>query len=219
MHVVVQILDGSLPQMRIKALWVYDRGRYTRHGCQSRILEVIEKLSGGKMKKVLLILASTLALTACKTVQIENGEVPDEYLARAKKLEGVYAGSFEGRPAELKITFEGNRPVLTYKDNRGESLLLPECHAAINNLKWVYVANKGVVDSVGFYFDPGLCAVDGREVVLSFTKDYNTIRLSLLQRRVYERNCRWEVSDPRTGPREICEINQRDINMNGKFSR
>jgi hypothetical protein len=171
------------------------------------------------MKRFILLLLATTALVACKTVSIENGEVPDEYLARAKKLEGVFTGSFEGRRGELSITFQGNRPVLTLKDIRGESLLLPQCQSNINDLKWVYVTRKGAVDSAGFYFDPGRCFVDGREVVLSFADNYNTIRVSLLERRVTERNCRWEVGDPRYGPREYCEYVQRDINLYGKFSR
>lgn len=171
------------------------------------------------MKRILMLFLATAALTACKTVQIENGEVPDEYLARAKKLEGVFAGSFEGRRGELTITFQGNRPVLSLKDTKGADLLLPQCESSINDLKWVYVTRKGAVDSAGFYFHPGRCFVEGREVVLSFGDNYNTIRVSLLERRVTERNCRWEVGDPRTGPREYCEYTQRDINLYGKFAR
>ncbi|MEK2646968.1 hypothetical protein [Bdellovibrio sp. BCCA] len=171
------------------------------------------------MKRFVLLLLATMALAACKTVKIENGEVPDEYLSRAKKLEGVYSGSFEGRRGQLTITFQGNKPVLLYKDARGDSLVMPECRSSMNDLKWVYVTRKGAVESAGFYFDPGVCMIDGREVVLSFADDYNTIRVSLLDRRVYDRRCRWEVTDPRRGPQEICEIVQRDMTLNGKFSR
>ncbi|WP_374029316.1 hypothetical protein [Bdellovibrio bacteriovorus] len=171
------------------------------------------------MKRFILLLLATTALAACKTVQIENGEVPDEYLARAKKLEGVYSGSFQGRRGQLTITFEGNKPILLYKDTRGESLLMPECRSSIDNLKWAYVTRKGVVESVGFYFDPGICNIDGREVMLSLSNNYNTIRLSLLERRYFDRRCRWEVRDPRHGPTEVCEVFQRDVTLEGKFSR
>jgi len=171
------------------------------------------------MKRFILLLLATTALAACKTVKIENGEVPDEYLSRAKKLEGVYSGSFEGRRGELRISFEGNKPVLSYKDARGESLVMPECRASINDLKWVYVTRKGAVDSAGFYFDPGVCMIDGREVILSFSDNYNTIRVSLLDHRVWDRRCRWEVTDPRRGPQEYCEVTQREIYLQGKFSR
>ncbi|KHD88677.1 MAG: hypothetical protein OM95_07690 [Bdellovibrio sp. ArHS] len=171
------------------------------------------------MKKFVLLLVATMALTACKTVKIENGEVPDEYLARAKKVEGVYQGSFEGRRGELTIAFQGNRPVLSYKDARGDSFVMPQCQSSVNDLKWAYVTRKGAVESVGFYFDPGVCYMDGREVVLSFSDDYNTIRVSILDRRYFDRRCRWEVTDPRYGPREICEVTQRDVTLNGKFSR
>lgn len=171
------------------------------------------------MKRFLVLLVATLALTACKTVDIENGEVPEEYLSRAKKVEGVYQGSFEGRTGELKIVFEGNRPILSYQDRNGEGLLPTGCRSAINNLKWAYVTRKGAVDSVGFYFDPGVCYIDGREVVLSFSKDYNSIRLSLFQRRQVERRCRWEPGGPGRPPYEVCEHYQNDITLQGRFSR
>lgn len=171
------------------------------------------------MKRFLMLLVATMALTACKTVKIENGEVPDEYLARAKQLEGVYHGSFEGRSGQLTITFEGNKPLLLYKDSRGDSLLATQCRSSVNNLKWAYVTRKGAVESVGFYFDPGLCMIDGREVQLSFSKDYRSIRLSLLERRYMERRCRWEGGGPNFPPREVCDYVQNDINLYGKFSR
>lgn len=171
------------------------------------------------MKRFLLLMLATTALAACKTIQIENGEVPDQYLSRAKKLEGVYYGSFEGRRGSLTISFQGNKPVLSYKDSRGDSLVLPQCQSSINNLKWAYVTNKGAVSSVGFFFDPGVCHIQGREVVLNFSKDYSSIRVDLLEQRVLDRQCRWEVQDPRYGPREYCEYVQRDVNLQGQFSR
>ncbi len=40
------------------------------------------------MKRFLLLLFAITALAACKTIQIEDGQVPDQYMSRAKKLEG-----------------------------------------------------------------------------------------------------------------------------------
>lgn len=171
------------------------------------------------MKKMVLVLTGILFLVSCKTVTIENGEVPSEYLAQAKKFEGVYVGSFEGVRGELKITFEGNKPVLSLKNAIGEDLYKPSCHAKINNLKWVAINNDKLVDAVAFYLDPGHCFIDGREVQLSFSNDYSTIHASIVERRYNERQCRWEVTDPRIGPREYCEYVQRDLVVRGKFKR
>ncbi|WP_415064269.1 hypothetical protein [Bdellovibrio sp.] len=171
------------------------------------------------MKRFILMLLATTALVACKTIEIENGEVPDEYLARAKKLEGVYSGSFEGRRGEMTIAFEGNRPVLSFKDSRGDSFMPSSCKSSINDLKWVYVNRKEAVDSAAFYFDPGTCFIQGREVVLYFSKDYNTINVRILEYQKTERRCDWSVPDPVRGPIEHCEVNRVDVTLNGKFSR
>ena len=171
------------------------------------------------MKKLTLILVGFFALVSCKTVSIENGEVPYEYLGQAKKFEGVYSGSFEGVRGDLKVSFEGNKPVLTMKNVNGEDLFKPSCHSKINNLKWVSIDNDKNVDAVAFYFDPGLCFIDGREVVLSFANDYQKIHVSVLEHRYTERRCRWEVSDPRVGPREVCEYVDRDVTSRGTFKR
>lgn len=171
------------------------------------------------MKRLLLSVVALLALASCKTVKFENGEVPSQYLSQAKKLEGVYQGSFQGLRGKLVISFEGNRPYVRMTDNAGRDLALPQCRANIHQLKWAYINNKKQVKSVGFYFHPGSCFVEGRELVLDFNKDYNVISASILDRRVVDRHCRWEVHDPRRGPQEICEYVYRDIYFTGKFSR
>ena len=171
------------------------------------------------MRNWLLLLGSTLALLGCKTVEIENGEVPAEYLSQAKQLEGVYQGSFVGVRGELRITFEGNKPILEMQKLDGSDLYKPACQSKINNLKWVSLDNDKKVDGASFYFDPGNCFIDGREIQLSFSDDYRKIHVSILERRITERQCRWEVADPRLGPREYCEYVQKDLTSRGSFKR
>lgn len=171
------------------------------------------------MKRLLLSAVALLALASCKTVKFEDGEVPSQYLAQAKKLEGVYQGSFQGLRGKMIVSFEGNRPYVRMVDTAGGDLVLPHCRANIHQLKWAYINNKKQVKSVGFYFHPGSCFVEGRELVLDFNKDYNVITASVLDRRLVDRRCRWEVYDPRRGPQEVCEYVTRDIYLTGKFSR
>lgn len=171
------------------------------------------------MKRILLVAAAALALTACKT-DIKNGEVPNEHLSRAKQLEGVYSGSFQGRRGELKITFEGNRPVLSFTDTKGNPGLLGErCQESINDLKWVDVSRKGSINSAGFYYSGGFCVIAGDEVVLDFSNGNKTIKVSVLAQRVQERRCQWVGGGPNNPPREVCDITFRDTYYSGKFSR
>lgn len=171
------------------------------------------------MKNLIILLLISLVFVGCKTVNIKDGEVPHKYLHRAKQLEGVYHGSFEGRKGKIRIIFEGNRPVLLAQDSRGDDLLLPKCRTSINHLKWVEVSHKKNVKSAAFYFDPGLCDIGGREVILSFSDNYNRIHLRVLDRSVYEKQCRWEIHNPVYGPTWDCTMVRNNFYLNGRFSR
>ncbi|MGZ3769144.1 MAG: hypothetical protein ACXVCR_03800 [Bdellovibrio sp.] len=165
------------------------------------------------MRNLLFLLLSTMVFAGCKTIEIKNGVVPDQYLHQAKKLEGVYLGSFEGRAGKIKIIFEGNRPVLLAQDFRGNDLILPRCQTSINHLKWVQVSHKKNVKSAAFYFDPGVCDIHGHEVILSFDDNYDRISLRILDHSVYDDQC-----FP-NGPYRDCSAIQHDFYLNGWFSR
>lgn len=171
------------------------------------------------MRGLLVLLVSASLLSSCKMVEIENGEVPPEYLSQAKKLEGVYRGAFDGNAGDLAIVFQGNRPVLSFRGHDGGGLLPDYCHSEINSLKWASVNRKGFLDSVGFHFDPGTCKIEGREVVLYFGADYNKIDVRLLQRRQLDRRCRYEPGGPGRPPYEVCENFQYEVTLKGRFSR
>lgn len=171
------------------------------------------------MKNLVFLLLTTMVFAGCKTIEIKNGEVPHQYLHQAKKLEGVYHGSFEGRDGKIKIIFEGNKPVLLAQDSRGDDLILPKCRTSINHLKWVQVSHKKNVKSAAFYFDPGVCDIRGREVILSFGDNYNKIYLRVLEHSSYERECRWQMHYPISGPYWDCTVVQNDFYLNGKFWR
>ncbi|MNJ99742.1 hypothetical protein D3C87_175230 [compost metagenome] len=172
---------------------------------------------GVYMKRILLIAAAALALTACKT-EIKDGEVPSEHLSRAKQLEGVYNGSFQGRRGELTIAFEGNRPTLSFKDSKGVGFVADRCQAVVNDLKWVEVTRKGAIEGAGFFFDSGYCMMDGREVVLDFSSSQRKITVSIRESRTTRQRCRWEGGG-HMPPRQVCETIFEDRYLTGKFSR
>ncbi|RYZ84693.1 MAG: hypothetical protein EOP04_17525, partial [Proteobacteria bacterium] len=79
--------------------------------------------------KGFVAIAAIVTIAGCKTVKIENGEVPSQYLSEAKKLEGTYRGSFNGVRGDLVIRFEGNRPKVHFRGNNGDDILHNNCNS------------------------------------------------------------------------------------------
>lgn len=167
-----------------------------------------------------LLLAAALCLSACKTIKVENGEVPDEYRAMAQAYMGTYEGSMNGAQGALTLALNGRKVVLSYRDASGSTDILdPRCSSRIGLLESVEVSKEKALDgsvsyklnSASFAFDPNRCWgwVDGRDVVLDFTKKKNHVRIdtSILIRQETQRNCRIDPGNPRAGipPREICD--------------
>lgn len=171
------------------------------------------------MKRVLVLFLAVFALSAFKSIDIKDGQVPDQYLASAKKLEGVYAGTFERWSGELTIVLEGNKPVLQYKDSRGASLLPASCAATIGNMQWAQASNDGQIVAAGFKFNPANCSNDvrGREIALSINNS-KSIKLSIFEGYTWERQCRPDAPPP-WGPGTVCETIRKETFLNGRFSR
>lgn len=176
-----------------------------------------------KLSRMLMaIVGVSFALTACKSVKIENGQVPNEYLSEAKKYEGVYKGRFNGVSGELKITFEGNKPVLSFRDSKGNTdLIESRCNSRIGLLKVAYLGGRDDRELTGasFAFDPGACRrIVGQSVELSFDKN-NKISLSIEADRRPERRCTIEGGGPNYPPRERCTTEWVTTYYRGSFSR
>ena len=179
-------------------------------------------------------LAMFFALSACKEIKVTNGEVPDEYRAMAQSYIGTYKGLMDGRPATLTLALNNRKVVLSYKDANGRDLLDPRCKSKIGNLESVSVSKVRAsadsepiaykLDSAKFAFDANRCwgTVEGREVVLNFTKKQTRIRVDavILVREDLQRNCRIESGNPRGGlpPSEICDQQPVATYASGRFS-
>ena len=180
-----------------------------------------------KFTKILLAGLSLLAVAGCKTVDIKDGRVPDAYLAKAKALEGVYSGHFNGVPGELVITFEGNKPVIKYRNNGGSDILNNNCASSFGNLEQVYLNGKKTdpqVTGVNFAFNPGRCGlfVQGRDMSISFKqKDGGTkLNLTLLKQIQQQQVCTWTPGNPpHYPPQQQCTWQSQPIYIYGTFSR
>lgn len=181
-----------------------------------------------KLTHVLAASFALLAFSGCKTVDIKNGEVPAQYLSQAKKLAGTYKGEFEGVPGNLVISFNGNKPVLTYVNKRGEDILNNNCHSSFGDLLKVTIKNENknpTVSSALFDFDAGGCSlmVRGRDASLSFKQTDAGMRLRInILKEVYQRQvCTVIGGNPSQGvpPQQSCHWEQTPVYMYGTFTR
>ena len=135
-------------------------------------------------------------ITSCKTVEIDDGLVPEAYLSLAKKLEGVYQGHFDGIPGELTLSLEGNKPRLQFVNDQGEDMLnhvyKGYCTSSFGDLKNVSFEegkNGYVLKNLTFGFDPGgncRILVDGRLVAIKVNQVNGTRSLDLTLLRYFE---------------------------------
>lgn len=179
-----------------------------------------------------LLVAVVLPITlfgaiGCKTVKIKDGRVPQEYLSEAKKVEGVYRGEFNGVSGELIISFQGNKPVVTYRNSRGSDILNGNCRSSIGDLYSVTVKgskNDPEISKALFRFDAGTCSlnVQGRDLALNFkdTNDGMRVKVSLLREINERRDCRWVPgAPPHSPPYQDCTWYQDPVYLYGTFYR
>lgn len=193
------------------------------------------------MKKLLfgpLFLAvSFLAISGCKVVKVENGQVPEEYMNEAKKLEGTYVGQFEGHEGEIQIRFNGNAPEVSFHGLRDDDLI-PGCGTSVGKLREITVkGNEGDyrMGQAIFNFDKGVCRqFQGNTISLDFSKDQRKFSMNFLVRTEYRQECNWGPYPPAYGGRyggayggyygagvgayPICTDREYGIYMNGSFA-
>jgi hypothetical protein len=178
-----------------------------------------------KFTQVLFASLAIFTMMGCKTIDIKDGRIPSQYLSQAKKLAGVYKGEFNGVAGELEIAFYGNKPVLTYRNNRGDDLLNNNCHSVFGNLRKVTVRNenkKPEVRNAEFDFNAGACSliVVGREISLSFKDTDKGLRVNLtLLKELRQREvCSWNPGNPpNVPPSQNCHWEQDPTYLYGRF--
>lgn len=181
-----------------------------------------------KLTQLLVASFALLAFAGCKTVDIKDGQVPAQYLSQAKKLAGTYKGDFEGVPGNLIISFNGNKPTLTYQNKRGEDILNNNCHSEFGNLLKVTIKSENknpTVSSALFDFDAGGCSlmVRGRDASLSFKETDKGMRISIniLKELDQRQVCTLIPGNPSQGqpPHQTCHWEQTPVYLYGTFYR
>jgi hypothetical protein len=113
-----------------------------------------------------------LLLAGCKTIELENGVIPAEYLDQAQRFVGQYEGHFNGFKGVLTVSMKQNQPSIQWKDRRGNDLLAPKCKSQVGLAKSIYTETNNqqtIVREITFSFDPGQCIeVEGRQLTIKF---------------------------------------------------
>jgi len=177
--------------------------------------------------KVLIALLTLVAISGCKNVKIDNGEVPSQYLSQAKKLEGTYHGSFNGVRGDLTIRFHGQRPVVSFKNGNGSDILNNNCGSEVGLLKEVTVKSENKnprVSNAIFDFDAGTCSlmVEGRHLNIGFKEKNGAVVLnvSILQETRTREVCRLNPgTPPHSPPYHECRTEYQRHFLTGSFRR
>ncbi|MBK9323656.1 MAG: hypothetical protein IPM97_12055 [Bdellovibrionaceae bacterium] len=178
---------------------------------------------------VISFLLLSFLLSGCKSVEIYNGEVPASLLASAKKIEGIYTGQFNGVSGNLVISFEGNRPVVTYKNKNGTDLLNNHCNSEFGLLRDVVVKDEDKnprIDSAIFDFNPANCSlvVDGRSLRIDLKEKDGHLRLNLSLLQMVQKRYECGVYGPHPGfpgggPGSNCQPRYDYFYLYGTFTR
>lgn len=167
-----------------------------------------------------------LALASCnQTLDIKNGEIPNEYLSYAKPYLGTYRGYFDNHSVTLTLSLKGNQLIM----KTDQDLISRECGSKIGLLTEISYSDENDkasdVNGAKFAFNPGACSdsVQGRELKVSLDKNDQgspALTLNLKSRTGFERSCTISGGHPPyTPPREECHYNPVDHYLNGQFEK
>jgi hypothetical protein len=173
------------------------------------------------MKRSLALIFAALTLVGCKEVQIQNGQIPAEYLAKAAEFMGSYEGEFQQKKAVITLTLDNDVVRVGYQDASGTDILAPQCESVIGLLDTINVSGSKAdphLDSAHFFFDPNKCSdqVIGRLLHLEFTKKNSGIKM--VAEIIHHRE--WETRCGNSGPYSSgCETHPVNVYIMGEFKK
>jgi len=177
-----------------------------------------------------LLVSTAVALTGCRELKVENGELPAEYVEAASRYMGEYSGSFDGKRGQIRLQLEGRKVIFEFRDSRGGRDLLPGCDAIVGQLESAAVQEKSdgqfELMRVSFALDPGSCwsSIRGRELELRFHESRSGkigFDLYLFHFTIWQTRCVWFPGDParKIPPHQQCYRESLDHFLKGRFSR
>lgn len=146
------------------------------------------KITTGSLKNAFLGI-TLITAAACNEVDVTDGRVPAEYLDVAMRYAGDYAGKMGDQEGVLHLTFEGDRPVLTFTDSEGnpKDLIDARCESRLGNLQRFRGKDENQrLSWVEFGFDPNECAtMEGRKIYFKVGKLGQRLKAEILDHSEY----------------------------------
>jgi hypothetical protein len=143
-----------------------------------------------------ILLTSSLTLSACnQTIEIRNGEIPNEFLPHIQRILGNYHGQMSLRDMDLRVALDGNVLKLLPSDD----LVGPRCQSVVGDLLRVSYKQDTdkkdkeirIQDAV-FAIDPNLCSdrVEGRELHFTLISSFPILwKVQMVDRYDEYRDC------------------------------
>ena len=189
------------------------------------MLKYIEDFYHAKKSQIFLTLILSIiaiAISACNEIDAENGEVPAEYVQQVRPYLGQYFGKVDGKPMEINIVMNGNKPELKVKNAFGNDITGQSCRSQVGDLKSFKAKDLGnknyALEHVNFYFDTGFCMFQGKVVTLKF-ESATEFDLEILEKDDRSRLCLPRNGPPGAPPIDECTEMGEVRYLRGSFSK
>ena len=159
-----------------------------------------------KAIQLLVPIAACLVLNACR-VDLVDGKIPAKYISVAQEKAGHYAGTFEGKPAELILNINNDGSAELNFDNDNGDIVGADCKSVIGDLNALWASSKKA-GGASFKLQTA-CKVLGKTVDLDFNKNEKlSVRVVKDSYQTVEQNCHStercdSKGECRSGP-EVC---------------
>ncbi len=133
-------------------------------------------LKKSKFIFVSILTLNALLFTACNEIEVDDGEIPQQYRQAVQPYMGTYSGKIKGVNTQITISMHGNKPILTVSNNTNNDITGSNCWSKVGDLisfqatehnKTAQHNNKTYsLEYANFDFDRGMCFVSAGEVTL-----------------------------------------------------
>lgn len=173
-----------------------------------------------------VLLSACLSLTACKTIETPNGELPDEAMAYAGQVVGTYQNRAD--LSEITVSLSGKRLIATHSSKNNLDVLESKCDTDIGLLREIRVGNDGKKIRGTFDFNRNYCTptLVGTTIELQVSEAQHSqtgkvekiLTVTYLLDAKQEQQCSFEYP-PGMPPKQVCTIQTTPVYFQKNFVR
>lgn len=172
-----------------------------------------------KAKLVVIMMLSTLALSACKTIDTPHGELPAEAMQYVGKVVGTYQNTADQSTVDIRMN--GNRLIASYSSKTNQDILNSSCGSRIEDLTKIIVNSNNNVTGV-FAFNRNLCVttLQGETIELQANESGNakvlTVNYQMENKMEQECTLEFPAGQP---PKQVCQWKNKPVYFKKTFTR